>query len=208
MGEQDLPTENEYERHRMLVNGGYQSDEAVSQYVETRGRAVASEALPKKDSSWFDKRYATADMFSKWYEMNPETEDLLFDGNELAEGMVVLVEDPNRRIDIEGSMTPEHFYEARKWNRWFMISRLDRTPNGMRLSFLGTYEDGTKFKFDDVNKNHGWLCKHGVNVFGQIAMDKVDEIPPAQFARQYENEHYPAPLVQSTPWESFKPNGE
>lgn len=153
-----VPTEEEYERHRMLVDGGYRSDEAAKKYVEKRDRELSNQALAT-GSSWFENCHPTSDMFHQFYIMNPTNEDLLYDGSEIVDEMMILVAEPERRVNLVDVLSAEQFYNAQKWNRWFRVNRLERkqTINGTFLSFLATYSDGSKIKFTMIPNHYSWL---------------------------------------------------
>ncbi len=131
----DIPTEDEYDR-KMLDH-------------HLKGRQL---------------RFAEIDgMVDKWQEIDPEVEKLLYDGTELADGMVVIVEDPHRREDIRRSLDDAAFYRARRVNRWMMIDRVKIV--GTAVTFLATYEDGMQAKMEfDVSES--WICKIGQPVIG------------------------------------------
>lgn len=95
----------------------------------------------------------------KNYELDPETEDLLFDGSFLRDGMVVMVERPSIRIrntkrDLIGFGCLE---EAKKYNRWCRVEDV-YLHDDETVSFIGVYEDGTKRKFR-VDSSHAWFVK-------------------------------------------------
>lgn len=95
----------------------------------------------------------------KYYIMDPNEDGLLFDGRDLRNGMLVLVEDPTRRAStIIGStpMSTERYGQAMKWNRWCVVSNLLQEDE--TVHFLGSYEDGTIMKFS-VDVRLGWLVK-------------------------------------------------
>lgn len=101
-----------------------------------------------------------SDLVDKWYDMDPEVEDLLWDSSELVEGMVVLIDNPMLRIDVRYPLSAEMLYQARTWNRWFMISHIVDL-NSTHINFMANYEDGSKRKFVAVAKSRSWLCKLG-----------------------------------------------
>ncbi len=87
-------------------------------------------------------------LVSKYYQMNPETDELISSENLLA-GMIVLLEDSDQRVDVSSG-----FYEdAPAWmvsralerNRWCMISDVKIVGVAEeRVWFTATYEDGSK----------------------------------------------------------------
>lgn len=97
----------------------------------------------------------------KYYEMDPATEDLLFDGTYLQDGMTVLVGDPMLRVDLEEDVNPHLEEKAKIRNRWATISNV--TISNDELSFLALYSDGTKRKVI-VNVAWPWLVKLNVPI--------------------------------------------
>lgn len=91
----------------------------------------------------------------RYYEMDPQTDDLLLDGQLLEPGMIVLIENIYLREDIT-LMSEEKKNRALETNRWALVSNLEK--HGDSLSFVAIYEDGSKrnrkYKLD-----HGWLVK-------------------------------------------------
>ena len=85
------------------------------------------------------------------YEMNPETDEVLFDGRSLKNGMVVLLEDEGLRA---------HCSDPRIFNRWALVSEVQVVlgDDGKIIGFIATYSDGTKRKrLDDIRL--AWLVK-------------------------------------------------
>ena len=92
----------------------------------------------------------------KYYEMDPATEDLLFDGSCLLDGMIVAVGDPQFRCDLEEEMTPGLAEMVKQRNRWCSVGNL--TIGHEYIAFMATYEDGTKRKVV-VDRRWPWLVK-------------------------------------------------
>lgn len=104
-------------------------------------------------------------LVSKWYEMDPETEDVLYNGGDLQEGMVVLLENPEMRVDIWEAETDEEWFRALRTNRWMMVSRIEVIGSYVRL--FAEYEDGMKSKLEFPIRE-AWLVKRPrqtMNVF-------------------------------------------
>lgn len=87
----------------------------------------------------------------KYFEMDPKTEDLLFDGTHLRNGMTVLIEDPEEKQDFDSANASRTdpaargiMWRARKLNRWCTVSNL--LVEGDFALFVGIYEDGGKMK--------------------------------------------------------------
>lgn len=79
----------------------------------------------------------------KYYEMDPETEDIIPDGEGLENGMVVLLENENLRVDLStADRSEQKYYMARERNRWCKIS--DLRISGDMVRFTATYVDDTK----------------------------------------------------------------
>jgi hypothetical protein len=88
------------------------------------------------------------------YDMNPDTDDLLFDGTELRNGMIVLPESKAQRAQRYGS-------HADRWCRAERITIRPSTINGVPvkfLEFIGIYADGYKAKFS-LGTVNSWIVK-------------------------------------------------
>jgi len=95
----------------------------------------------------------------KYYRMDPDTEDLLANGNKLKEGMVVLVEDPMHREEVNIFMDEARFARALKWNRWCTITELTYAMASSPLvRFVAVYDDGTKSKMS-LSSQYAWYVK-------------------------------------------------
>lgn len=96
---------------------------------------------------------------NRYYTMNPEIDVLLFDGNQLEEGMVVLAENYANRTSLQGSsLSPEQRQNARIWNRWFTVSNIVVDDNSQEIHFIATYEDSEQRKMT-VPIAYAWLAK-------------------------------------------------
>ena len=92
------------------------------------------------------------DFVDQYYLMNPQKEELLFDGHYLSDGMVVLIANPKHRsalVNIEKS--PSRFYNALMMNRWAKISNVHvvnptDSSGDVYVEFVATYQDETQFK--------------------------------------------------------------
>jgi hypothetical protein len=109
-----------------------------------------------------EEREPVSEFVKKYYRMNPETEDLLFDGTHLKNGMKVLCANYHSRIDFEGGeeekrrLTPIQQEVLFRNHRWFTISHLKE--EGDNIMFVATYDDGTKSK-QIVKIVHAWYVK-------------------------------------------------
>lgn len=90
----------------------------------------------------------------KFYQMDPKHEDLLFDGTDLREGMIVLIEHPMYRADVDVELSGAELEQAMRFNRWAMITRLNITGN--ELTFVAEYADGSKKKIS-ASAKESWL---------------------------------------------------
>lgn len=99
------------------------------------------------------------DLVPKYYVMDPNTEDLLFDGSELRNGMVVLAAEPFIRYNtMDFAEGDEEFqWGANEWNRWCTVSRLVY-PTTDIVEFVGIYADDTKLK-RAVKLRRPWYVK-------------------------------------------------
>jgi hypothetical protein len=91
----------------------------------------------------------------KYYQMDPETEDLLPNGSSLANGMKVLLADPDERGRPEKTEDWE-LDRALERNRWCTIT--DLKIKGQLVIFVAVYADGTKRKRKSY-LHHSWLVK-------------------------------------------------
>lgn len=101
------------------------------------------------------------------FEMEPGRHDLLF-GDELEEGMIVLVSDPNLRrdpLDKIRAEKPGYYgptwdavdeYNLIKTSCWCRVTKLQRM--GRVISFIGLYADGTK-KVRTYHQTIGWFVQ-------------------------------------------------
>lgn len=81
----------------------------------------------------------------KFYQMDPRTEELIPDGRILSDGMVILLADPNHRGRPEKMSAADwELDRVMERNRWCTISNV--SIRGNLLTFVATYEDGTKRK--------------------------------------------------------------
>jgi hypothetical protein len=95
---------------------------------------------------------------TKYYEMDPATEDLLFDANYLQNDMVIAADSPLRFDLSQTPASPGDEEQARKFNRWFRVSHLFLSPNDGCVYMLATYADGTKRKLVQ-SMQYAWLVK-------------------------------------------------
>lgn len=106
----------------------------------------------------------TEQFVSKYYEMDPETDDLLFDGTKLKNEMRVLIASPSLRHEtVQRVMTDRALYDLRGDNRWCFVSEIEVTPrqsyqNEGTVSFVALYDDGTKRK-RVFSLSHAWIVK-------------------------------------------------
>lgn len=111
-------------------------------------------------NDFFDGKVpATAEYVDTYYEMNPETEDILLEGTLLVDGMKVLIEGPEFRESITEHMESADISRARMRNRWCVVDQVKtELNNGLNISFIGVYEDGTKRKWT-VPADYAWIVK-------------------------------------------------
>lgn len=99
------------------------------------------------------------DLVDQFYVMNPEEEDLLFDGSLLQSGMIVLVEDPKMRMSIPENideMDPEERYVAETTNRWSEVITVQNVLGGIGLAMR--FGDNTQRK-RSIEKDYAWIVK-------------------------------------------------
>lgn len=101
---------------------------------------------------------------NKNYKINRRTEELLCP-DDLREGMVVLMDNPEFRVDLTGVEDLNHLSDidrlrALQYNRWATISATKDWGDGGRYrSFLATYEDGTQIHRNARNSSW-WIVKY------------------------------------------------
>lgn len=90
---------------------------------------------------------------SQFYRMNRKTVELLANGSQLKNGMIVLIEDYMARVDIERAFAKDLEYRpvdpyalrrAETNNRWCRVSNVAHDKNHQQIVFVGEYADGTK----------------------------------------------------------------
>jgi DNA-binding NarL/FixJ family response regulator len=95
-----------------------------------------------------DRKIFLKQFVSRYYQMDPETEDLIPNAGGLRNGMRVLAEDDDRRIslDVIGNGNPSYEANALRWNRWLVVSDLEiyKESGFQVVSFVANYDDGTK----------------------------------------------------------------
>lgn len=111
-----------------------------------------------------------SEFVDKYYEMDPETEDVLDNGSLIADGMMVLIESPTSRETIKENMTPFQISEARMSNRWCTVtgSKVVGYSSGPMIEFVGIYEDGVKRK-RATTVNLAWIVK-------KDSIPRIDEL--------------------------------
>jgi hypothetical protein len=98
---------------------------------------------------------------TKYYEMDPIEEDLLIDGSKLENDMVVLIEDPEFRVNVSMHFIddmPATKERALRWNRWATVSEYEFDTEADEVIFVAVYEDGTKKK-QIVSADKAWFVK-------------------------------------------------
>lgn len=104
---------------------------------------------------------------SKFYQMDPDTEDIASSGYDLCDGMIVLIEamhmrehnDEDRvKAGYEGERDPYSQDRLIKSNRWCLVTRYQQYREHDQIAFVGVYADGTKaaFRYGD---SHEWFFK-------------------------------------------------
>jgi hypothetical protein len=103
---------------------------------------------------------AGSDLVSRYYEMDPETEDVLHNGTLVIDGMKVLIEAVDLKVDIAEDMTEFANHTARKTNRWATVteSKIVDYKDGPHLAFVGVYDDGVKRKIS-YPVDYAWFVK-------------------------------------------------
>lgn len=92
----------------------------------------------------------------RYYQMNPETEDMLPNGGAIRNGMIVLIADPDQRVIVKEAFLDWELDRALVRNRWAKVSHVMRDNSS--VVFIAEYEDGTK-KQRMVSFRSAWLVK-------------------------------------------------
>jgi hypothetical protein len=140
---------------------------------------------------WDGTNYVTADEFvrkvplnpffseslvDKFYQMDPNTDDLLPNGRHLSNGMVVLTGISNARSRIEPDRL-NHDWEidrALEMNRWATVTNLRVFDVAIR--FVAVYADGTK-RIRNVSVDDPWFVKmSSITESMEIATDRYAEV--------------------------------
>lgn len=123
------------------------------------------------------------DLVPKFYQMDPKTEDLLYDGTSLADGMVILIATSDERSSLDDLNEEWRKDKALATNRWCKVSNLrvlKRTKlmdaRSATVSFIAVYEDGTKRK-REYPVGESWFVK-------------IDSIPDPVVAEEKDAEKY------------------
>lgn len=96
------------------------------------------------------------EIVGKYETVDIETEEILFDGYELRNGMIVIIEDVDLRWDVLDNPDDRHMYYTMVMNRWCRISNV--CVRNTKVEFLATYEDDFAVKrVTDVSK--AWIVK-------------------------------------------------
>lgn len=140
----------------------------------------------------------------KYFRMNPETDDMLANGRELAGGMVVLIEDAGLRRAINDNLSDAGRYDAEKWNRWCKVYDIHFLDNGDELTFTGLYADGTK-RQHQVGVNKAWFVKKASKPFRPTNFvmyspppSRTSRVGFRQFLRTSPNCEHPRALYTAT----------
>lgn len=98
---------------------------------------------------------ATSVYVSRFYEMDPQFEDVIF-GADLRDGMVVLLEDHLLRGELDRMDEKYEMARVREANRWCTVTRLTRS--GPLVRFIGLYGDDTKL-VRSYHADYAWIVK-------------------------------------------------
>lgn len=97
----------------------------------------------------------------KWYTANAEFEDIVF-GDELREGMFVLLEDDLMRQNLDAMHSSYDTARADTMNRWCEVTQLRTIPRPEMTSplirFVARYADGT-MKVRNYDAGYAWIVK-------------------------------------------------
>jgi len=152
------------------VSGGGGSDERITEVVEDCVGRIITDAFGGKTPA----EIQTEGLVDAFYEMDPETEDVLSNGTLIVDGMKVLIESPSNRTIVHDQLSDAGLYEARRDNSWCKVE--NSAIEGAYVAFVGVYEDGVKRK-RMVLKSEAWVVKKDsiprVDGIYSIAQDEV-----------------------------------
>lgn len=132
----------------------------------------------------------------KYFEMDPQTDDLVPSAMHLVSGVIVLAESDDLRVAWAPfiPLIGESLARAQKYNRWCRIENLK--IEGDEMSFIGVYHDGTK-RFWTGSVNTAWYIKidsfPDANSFMTVQQlreldNKVDKLTEDFIAKLREND--------------------
>ncbi len=83
-------------------------------------------------------------MVEKYYRMFPQTETVVAHGGRLRNGMVVLLEDPERKQNIDNFVdaAPAERFRANRLNRWCEVQEVEVDEWADEVVFVGLYGFG------------------------------------------------------------------
>ena len=95
----------------------------------------------------------------RYYQMDPETEDMVPSGDRLKNGMRVLIAQPSLRENVvpERLAQPDNVANAQVWNRWCIVTHVTTWSNS-RVTFVGIYDNGVKLP-RNVENQEAWIVK-------------------------------------------------
>lgn len=160
--------------HMSLFSG---DKETVMGWIERTQSSEDYLVYDDEDYQALDRKSASFDshLVDKFYEGNPETEELVPDATHLANGMVVLTGESSYRVDLKKSLEDRDGYRARMSNRWCRISHLKVSKARQTVSFIGTYADRTQRKFD-TTLDGSWFVKKN----SMVRIDRPEKIEKSE----------------------------
>jgi hypothetical protein len=114
-----------------------------------------------------------SEFIEQYYEMVPETEDVMPSGEDLEEGMRVVVEDPTSRKNLDElryhiergtAFSPALLATARMTNRWCEVTDVAIWDDEGYITFVGVYDDGVKRQ-----------RKHPIDTAWIVKKDSIDQ---------------------------------
>lgn len=110
----------------------------------------------------------------RFYVFDKETEYILHSGAELQDGMTVLIDSFELRVDINQPMTLITLDRALEMNRWCTIR--DVLVLGRTVRFNATYVDGTK-RERTLSIHHSWIARKRYR-FEEAKTEKLNVLAP------------------------------
>uniref|UniRef100_A0AAU7GWU2 Uncharacterized protein n=1 Tax=Streptomyces phage Scarif TaxID=3158858 RepID=A0AAU7GWU2_9CAUD len=116
-----------------------------------------------------EKKHFPQGCVPKFYSMDPDVEDLLPSSEHLANGMVVLLADNDKRASESDIQHDWGMDRALERNRWCRVSHLFWNEPNNTFEFIAVYDDGTK-RVRHCFREDAWIVKNS-SVYESMLME-------------------------------------